>query len=108
MTELIHRQLFELFIMFYCGMAMMMIIEARNKCMKIFGKTSRLSLAIYFGSWLCVAFLFSQFLYRCAYGVLSIHGMIAAAVGIVLWKKVIYGIIDAGNEYEKKEKSKSK
>ncbi len=105
MTALIQRELFQLFIMFYCGLALMLIFEVRDTVMRRLGVKSRASIFIYFGSWLCAAFLFCQFLYKGSHGVITIYGIFSLCAGILLWKKVIYGIIiDRGNNYEEEEK----
>ena len=105
MTALIQRELFQLFIMFYCGLAMMMIFEVRDTLMRRFGVKSRVSIFIYFGSWLCAAFLFCQFLYKGSHGVITLYGIFSLCAGVLLWKKAIYGIIiDRGNNYEEEDK----
>ena len=75
--------------------------------MRRFGVKSRVSIFIYFGSWLCAAFLFCQFLYKGSHGVITLYGIFSLCAGVLLWKKVIYGIIiDRGNNYEEEDKGR--
>lgn len=93
MTALIQRELFQLFIMFYGGISLMLLFAARDRLMVRCGNHKRLSAAIYFGTWICGSFLFYRFLYRASHGAVTVYGLLAAAVGIFLWKKVICGIL---------------
>ena len=93
MTALIQRELSELFIMFYCGLAIMELFTGRDRLMKRCGTRRRLAVVIYFGTWLCAAFLFSQFLYHASHGVVTLYGLLSMGAGILLWKKYICGIM---------------
>ncbi len=93
MTALIQRELADLFIMFYCGLAIMLVFTGRDRLMERCGSRRRLSLAVYFLSWICAAFLFGRFLYRASRGVVTVYGLLAMGAGILLWKKIICGII---------------
>ena len=93
MTALIQRELFQLFIMFYGGMALMLLFTGRDSLMRRCGTHKRLAAAIYFGSWICASFLFYRFLYRASHGAVTVYGLLAMAAGIFLWKKVICGIL---------------
>ena len=48
--------------------------------------------------WLIAAVLFSQFLYYCAYGRLSVHTIAAFGAGVLLWIKFFCGIIIPDND----------
>lgn len=104
MTELIWREMYQLFTMFYCGLAVMFLFEVRNKVTDSLRGHKRLSIFVYFLSWLAGGFLFCQYLYRGAHGKLSVYGIVAFAAGLILWKKFIYGIIDTGKTHEKQDK----
>ncbi len=93
MTALIQRELTELFIMFYCGLAIMVLFTGRDRLMERCGTRRRLAVVIYFGTWLCAAFLFSQFLYHASHGVVTLYGLLSMGAGILLWKKYICGIM---------------
>lgn len=93
MTALIQRELTQIFIMFYCGMAVMLVFTVRDTVMKQLSGKPRIAGVIYFGGWLCAAFLFTQFLYRASHGVVTLYGILSMAAGILLWKKCIYDII---------------
>lgn len=96
MTELIHRELYQVFIMFYCGLAVMIVFSVRDSVMELCRRNRRLSAAVYFASWLCAAFLFCQFLYRGSHGVLTVYGILSFSAGIFLWKKAICVILFPG------------
>ncbi len=96
MTELISRELYQVFIMFYCGLAVMIVFTVRDSLIGLYGKNRRLKAVIYLGFWLCAAFLFCRFLYRGSHGVLSVYGILSFGAGILLWKKGICGILFHG------------
>ena len=79
MTALIQRELFQLLVMFGCGIALMIVFEARNYLMKCCGNRRRMQMAVYFAFWIFAAFLFYRFLYRASHGTVS---------GLRLWSAV--------------------
>ncbi len=93
MTALIQRELFQLFIMFYGGISLMLLFAGRDRLMVRCGNHKRLSAAVYFSAWICASFLFYRFAYRASHGTVTVYGLLAAAAGIFLWKKVICGIL---------------
>lgn len=93
MTALIQRELTQLLVMFGCGIALMIVFEARDYLMKCCGSRRRLQLAVYFAFWIFAAFLFYRFLYRASHGTVTVYGIAAMAGGIFLWKKGICGIL---------------
>lgn len=93
MTALIERELHEVFLMFYCGLSMMMLFTAGQRIIDRCRERRMLCRIIYLGMWICASFLFSRFLYSASRGVISLHGLLAAGAGILLWKKVICGIL---------------
>ena len=113
MTELIGRELHTCGIMFCCGIAVMLVFTARDALAARCGGKRRAARAIYLCGWLCAGYLFAEFLYAGSYGVVSVHGIIAMACGILLWKKLVCGIIianhnvhqyDRDERYEEEEK----
>ncbi|MGC2873497.1 spore cortex biosynthesis protein YabQ [Ihubacter sp. rT4E-8] len=97
MTELIARELHETGIMFFCGIAIMLVFTARDALRKRCGTHRRAAQAIYFCGWLCAGYLFTEFLYVGSHGVISLYGIMAMGGGILLWKKVVYGIMNAND-----------
>lgn len=93
MTAQIGRELFQLFIMFYCGMAVMFVFAVRDVLIRRVGKGSRAGKFIYLCGWICAAFLFGQFLYKGSHGVITLYGILSMTAGILLWKKYLYGIM---------------
>lgn len=93
MTALIQRELFQLLVMFGCGIALMIVFEARNYLMKCCGNRRRMQMAVYFAFWIFAAFLFYRFLYRASHGTVSLYGIASMVSGIFLWKKCIRGIL---------------
>lgn len=114
MTELIGRELHTCGIMFCCGIAVMLVFAARDALTARCGGRIRAARAVYLCGWLCAGYLFAEFLYAGSYGVVSAHGIIAMACGILLWKKLVCGIIlntnlnvhqyDRDERYEEEEK----
>lgn len=106
MTWLIEKQIETTLIMFGCGLATMLIFESRQRFIKVFKLKGICRGFVYLGSWLAVAFLFCRYLYFCTHGVPSAYSLLAYGAGILLWRKIMYGIIDRGVEDEKtKEKT---
>lgn len=103
MTELINIQISEIFIMLYSGFSIMLIFETRNRIINTLCKNKRISIFVYLCSWLLASYVFYKFLYKATYGVLSPQGIAATLVGILLWKKFIYGIIDTDKVRNEKE-----
>lgn len=86
MNPLIHRQVYDVFIMFYAGMTVMFCYQLlefyRNK--RPMRKIMYGILEILF--WLFAALMTSAFLYYCCYGQLSMHIFIALFMGMGLWR----------------------
>lgn len=99
MTDLIGRELHTCGIMFCCGAAVMLVFMAGNVLAARCGKRRRAGRAVYLCGWLCAGYLFSEFLYTASRGVISIHGILAMAAGILLWKKIVCGIINPCDPY---------
>ena len=97
MTELIGKELHTCGIMFCCGAAIMLVFAARDALIARCGKRRRAARAVYLSGWLCAGYLFAEFLYAGSYGVVSLHGIIAMACGIMLWKKLVCGIMNAND-----------
>lgn len=93
MTALIERELYEVFMMFYCGLSVMLLFTAGEKVIERCGRRRILCGILYLSMWICASFLCSEFLYRASRGVVTFHGIVAAGMGILLWKKVICGIL---------------
>ncbi|MGN0658141.1 MAG: hypothetical protein ACI4LA_00910 [Emergencia sp.] len=114
MTALIQRELTEIAVMFCCGLSVMLVFYARDEVIRRCRNCRRTAAAVYFGGWLCAAYLFCRFLYRASWGVITPQGIGALCAGILLWKKVICVIIpvhrtdDTGDkDYEEEEKRES-
>lgn len=93
MTDLISRELFQIGMMFCCGISVMIVFTARDMLMKRAGDNKRLQWAIYLTAAMAAGFLFSGFLYRGSHGVITLYGIMSMTAGILLWKKIIYDII---------------
>lgn len=93
LTQLIKEQAFECLIMLGAGAAAGILYQL---CSFLSGRV-RINRWIRMGAelifWLAVAVLFSQFLYYCAYGSLSLHTIAAFGAGVLLWIKIFCGII---------------
>ncbi len=98
MTELMNRQIHEIYIMFFCGISIMLIFMARDFLMS-YCQRKRIKYFLYISSWMIAGFLFWRFLYCSSYGRVSLPGLISMLVGILLWKNLIYGIISSPMTY---------
>ncbi len=92
-NPLIEYQVFEAVIMFYAGMAVMLLLElfsfAKGK-MNLKKKAEALLNVIF---WIFIALLSISFLYYASYGKVSVHIILAYLTGLFLWRKCFYGII---------------
>lgn len=93
MTELIGRELHTCGVMLCYGMALMLVFAARDALTARCGRRRRAARAVYLCGWLCAGYLFTEFLYAGSRGVVSFHGIMAMGCGIILWKKLVCGII---------------
>lgn len=99
MTELIGKELHTCGIMFCCGAALMLVFTARDALVARCGKRRRMARAVYLCGWLCAGYLFTEFLYAGSCGVISLYGILAMGGGILLWKKIVCGIMDTYDPY---------
>lgn len=122
MTELIARELREVLTMFLCGATVMMLFGVRDNIIKRLNIRRAAEVFAHFLSWICAAFLFSEFLYKASYGILRWYEVAAFVTGMLLWKSMICDkiILSIGmrkwdntedkekREYEQKKKKKNK
>ncbi len=92
-NPLIEYQVFETVIMFYAGMAVMLLLDLFSfaKTKITLSKHMEGLLNILF--WIIIALLSISFLYYASYGKVSFHIILAYCTGLLLWKKCFYGII---------------
>ena len=101
MTDLMHREMEEVFYMITGGMAVMMVFGAKDLVLNRVKAYRRLYGFLYLCFWLFASYLFCAFLYRGSYGVISWYTLPAFAGGCILWKKGFCGIL---NLYETAQK----
>lgn len=86
LSEIILSQTAELVIMCAGGMTVMILRDL----LRLYQRKRRPAAAIEFLQdilfWILAALLASAFLYRCAFGSLSVHAMGAFAIGAALWE----------------------
>lgn len=95
MSELIRHQLYEIFTMLYCGMAIMLIFDVRKRITVKFRGNKRISVFVYLFSWAAAAFMFHRFVYCASCGRITVAGLAAMALGMLLWKKTVCDIINS-------------
>lgn len=94
MTDLMYREMEELFYMVTGGMAVMMIFDGKTKVFARLKPWKRLYAVGYLSFWVFASYLFCQFLYEGSYGVISWYTLPAFACGCILWKRGICGILN--------------
>jgi len=94
MTDLIHREMEEVFFMVSGGISVAIVSQACRVILAQLRNARRLYIFTYLFSWLCVSYLFCQFLYQGSYGKISWYTLPAFALGCILWKKGFCGIIN--------------
>ena len=93
-SPLVRQQILTMTVMFVCGLvigALRMIDRAMVGRLERRSAVTLWVLEVLF--WVLAAFCASEFLYYCAYGALSFHGLAAMAWGFFLWRKVFAGQI---------------
>ena len=93
MTDLMGRETQVLFYMFFGGLTIMMLFYIRNFCLMKWRRHPRWCVSFYLFAWIIAAKVFWEFCYRGSWGVLSWYGLMAFALGMILWKKRIYVIL---------------
>lgn len=94
MTDLMHREIEEVFYMVMGGMTTMMVIDALHVIWEKVKRYRRVYVFIYLGSWIVIANVFCTFLYQGSYGIISWYTLPVFAIGCILWKKGICGILN--------------
>ena len=93
MTELMSREMQELFYMFFGGIAVMLLFSVRTQLCTRCRQYQRLRRFLYLIFWVFGGFLFYQFAYKGAYGLVSWYSLLAFGAGIILWKKIFCDIM---------------
>ncbi len=101
MTALLQREMQEVFYMFYCGLAVMVLFYLRDIAIRRWKQHKKICQAVYLLSWLWSAFLFCSFSYQASYGVINWYGLLSFGCGIILWKKWICGILNLNKTAQK-------
>ena len=98
-SPLVRQQILTMTVMFVCGLvigAFRMIDRVMIGRLEV-GSRRRVNpmtlwlLEVLF--WILAGFCAAEFLYYCAYGALSVHGMVSMCLGFFLWRKVFAGQI---------------
>lgn len=101
MTELMQREVQALFYFFFGGMAVMVLFQIRDQLCRSCYRYPGLRRSLYLLFWSFAAFLFYQFAYQGAYGVISWYSLLAFGFGIMLWKIGLCDIITLYNTVQK-------
>ncbi len=86
MNPLIGEQVFDFFIMFYAGLAVMLCYQIFGAYRRRFRPRGLILLGEELVFWFFAALLTSSFLYYACYGMLSFHAAAAFLAGVVIWK----------------------
>lgn len=99
-SPLVRQQILTMTVMFVCGLvigAFRMIDRiAVDRLERGCGRRKISPLTLWLLEvlfWILAAFCASEFLYYCAYGALSFHGLVAMVLGFYVWRKVFAGQI---------------
>lgn len=93
MTELMQREMQELFYLFFGALAVMLLFFVRDILCNRVSHYRNLRRSLYLCFWILASFLMYQFAYRGAYGAVSWYSLAVFGLGIILWKKVLCDII---------------
>lgn len=97
LTDLIKEQATECLIMFGAGIAFALFYQTGSLISGRIPISKWIRPGVELLFWLAAALMFSQFLYYCAYGKLSLHTIAAFAAGVLLWMKWFCDIIMRNN-----------
>lgn len=92
-NPLIEHQALEAFVMFFAGMAVMILHQIFSWLKRKANTGKYMSFVLDLIFWLTAAVLTTLFLNYACFGKLSFHSGAAFVIGLVLWKKIFCGII---------------
>ncbi len=118
LTELIREQVLTATVMFGAGIAVTFLYQIFRCLCRLFLHRKIICGVLEIIFWIAAAAVTYKFLYYCAYGKISVHGICAFACGAILWKICFYDIIykictflemkwKSDREHGKKEKKQS-
>ena len=93
MTELMQREVQELFYLFAAGLSVGFLFQIRDYVCRRSGRYLRVRHSLYLTFWVFASFLAYQFAYQGAYGVINWYSLLAFGVGMILWKNRLCDII---------------
>lgn len=91
-TDLIASQAKTVAVMFCSGVLTETLWQAKKQLQFLTG-SKPLWIVEEVGFWAASAAALSSFLYYCSFGRISFHGILGFFMGLLLWKKICYGII---------------
>lgn len=97
LTDLIKEQGAQCLIMFAAGIALAVFYQICSLIVSRMQVNKWIRMGAEPIFWLAAAVLFSQFLYYCAHGQMSVHIIGAFGAGVLLWMKFFCGIIGRDN-----------
>lgn len=86
MNPLIREQLFDFFIMFYSGLAVMLFYQIYEAYQRRFHPKGLLLLLEELLFWLFASLLVTSFLYFSGYGAIRFHSLVALLCGACAWR----------------------
>ncbi len=104
MSDLIRTQIYQCLMMVCSGMATMLVKEIYDNLQMTLKLKGWQVIVFQLTFYILAAYLFSRFLYACAMGEFKINCIACFALGLWLWKKFFYDIINPGENYGQEEK----
>lgn len=94
MTELIKSQLLVMGVMIYCGLAAGLVNDFASLFRRRFAKKKWINGILQAAGYVLAGFLVAKFLYYCNWGEITFEGIVCFLIGLWLWRKFFYGIIN--------------
>lgn len=101
LTELIIEQSRTVLVMFCAGVATETFWQIKTEGQRRTGiKVIKAAMEAVF--WIISAFVISAFLYYSCFGKMTFTALLGLLTGLLLWKKILHGIINAESQKKKK------
>ncbi|NLY71692.1 MAG: hypothetical protein GX076_08485 [Clostridiales bacterium] len=88
MSELIWNQLFSFIVLFFCGVAMVILRQFFLEYKKKYKPMKGISFFQEMLFWFFAGLLVSACLYYAGFGAITFHGMLSFTLGIIVWYNI--------------------
>lgn len=96
MTALIEEQMKTMIVMIYCGMTIAIVYDIFDTFIcKFFAQKKLLNIMTMLSCYIVEAFIIGEFIMYCQNGKLIFYEMVYLALGLLLWRRIVYNKINS-------------